>query len=77
MQAEAIRDADAGSEHSGIVAELANKFHVPVSEVAETFRCECRRIERDARVLSYVAVLAARHTRTVLRSRIQSSTKRI
>lgn len=76
MNAAVSPGVDAVAEHDGIVAELANKFHVPVSEVDATFRGECRRLQKEARLLGYVTVLAARRTRTVLRARTQSPAER-
>lgn len=64
------------AEPAGLVAELASKFHLPVHEVNETFSDQLRRLEQDARITGFVAVLAARHTRAILRCRMQSPQQR-
>lgn len=58
---------------AGLIAELASKFHLPVHEVHATFGDQLRRLESGARITGFVAVLAASHTREILRCRTQSS----
>jgi len=66
---------DNTADPAGLVAELANRFQIPVSEVNATFRDELRRLEQDARIRHFVAVLAASHTRAILRGRARSRAK--
>jgi hypothetical protein len=61
------------AECAGLVAELAHRFNLPVREVNETFSDQCRCLEEGARIQSFVAVLAARRTRAILRCRSQIS----
>jgi Protein of unknown function (DUF3562) len=58
-------DADA-------VAALSEKLHVSASDVVEIYRDEFTRLNTQARVKTYVGVLAMSNTKNILRKKTTS-----
>ena len=50
------------------VEALAEQLHLPVEEVASAYLCELARLESEARIHSFVSVLALAAVRTRLRN---------
>jgi hypothetical protein len=48
------------------VSALARQTHKPFEEVRRVYESELSRLERDARVTTFLQVLATRHTREIL-----------
>jgi len=48
------------------VSALARQTHKPFDEVRRVYESEFSRLERDARVTTFLQVLAARHAREIL-----------
>jgi Protein of unknown function (DUF3562) len=69
---EYTRDLAAGSfdpnaEHAGVIARLSDDLDVPLDEVGEIYREQLDRLAAGARIRSFLPLLAARNTRSVLR----------
>jgi len=62
------RSLDPTAEHVGVIARLSHKLHVPLHEVREIYGEQLERLAADARVQSFVSVLALRNTRDILRA---------
>jgi len=66
--ATAIRPSVSASKHDQIIEALAKENAVPVERVREIYELECSRLDADARVKTYVSVIATRLVRNVLQS---------
>jgi hypothetical protein len=51
---------------AGAVAALSEKLNVPPNEVVEVYRHEFTRLQAQARVQTYVGVLALSNTKNIL-----------
>jgi uncharacterized protein (DUF2126 family) len=49
------------------IKALSDKLQVPVQEVGEIYRMEFDRLAREARIPTYLAVLAMSNTRSIMR----------
>jgi hypothetical protein len=56
------------SEHGGVIARLSHELQVPLQEVREIYGTQLERLGVDARVRNFLAVLALRNTRDILRA---------
>jgi len=61
------RSLNMPSGHGGHIASLAAELRVPLHEVSEIYRAQFERLAAEARIESFLGVLAARHTRSILR----------
>jgi hypothetical protein len=66
--ATAIRPSVSASKHDQIIEALAKENAVPVERVREIYELECSRLDADARVKTYVSVIATRLVRNALQS---------
>jgi hypothetical protein len=57
--------------HRAVIAQLSADFHLPREEVEQVYSAELDRLRETARIRSYLGVLAAGHTRSILRSSAQ------
>ena len=55
------------ARHQQVIEALAKETHSPVDHVRELFEIEHRRLESQARVKTFVSVIATRLVRRVLR----------
>jgi hypothetical protein len=62
---ESIPDAD--DEAQRAIQALSDQLHVPQLKVLEVYKTEYRRISAQARIPTFVSVLAMRNTRSILR----------
>jgi hypothetical protein len=69
--ATAIQPSVSASKHDQIIESLAKENAVPVEQVREIYELECSRLAADARVKTYVSVIATR----LVRNALQSSSK--
>lgn len=66
--ATAIQPSVSGAKHDQIIESIAKEAEVPVDRVREIYELECSRLDADARVKTYVSVIATRLTRNALQS---------
>jgi len=59
-----------------VVEGLSQQLRVPVGEVKETYRQQLRRLAAGARIQSFLSVLAARNTRSLLRDSCKANASR-
>jgi uncharacterized protein DUF3562 len=64
---------DSNGEHASLITKLSDELHLPLSEVDGVYSEQLDRLEADARIRSYLGVLAVRNTRSVLRARAKQS----
>jgi hypothetical protein len=62
-------------DHARAIASLAEKLHLPLSEVRLTYLKEVDRLKSQARIGGFVEVLAVSSTRSVLRSGKKSESR--
>jgi hypothetical protein len=55
-------------DHARAIATLAEKLKIPQDEVVEIFRKEFDRLAVQARIPTFLVVLAMRNTRSILRA---------
>jgi len=60
---------DLHTEHGRLVASLSDELHMPIHEVGAIYREQLDRLAAQARIQSFLSVLAVRNTRSVLRAR--------
>ncbi|MGA2779193.1 MAG: DUF3562 domain-containing protein [Steroidobacteraceae bacterium] len=60
---------DVEREHLRVVASLSDELNMPEQEVDEIFTREFDRLAAQARIPTFLVVLAMRNTRTILRER--------
>lgn len=68
MTASVSEPADLDATQARAIAALAEKLHLPLSEVRQVYLNEHNRLKSQARICSFVGVLAISSTRSVLRS---------
>lgn len=56
------------AKHDQIIEALAKETEVSVDRVREIYETECSRLDADARVKTYVSVIATRLVRNALQS---------
>ena len=61
------RPIDPDAEHRVVIARLSDNLNVPVDEVREIYWEQLDRLAAEARIPSFLTVLAVRNTRSVLR----------
>lgn len=66
MMALVTRSTDLAG-HRTAIARLAAELHVPLYQVREIYQAQLDRLGAEARIESYLGVLAARNTRSILR----------
>ena len=66
--ATAIQPSVSASKHDQIIEALAKENAVSVERVREIYELECSRLDADARVKTYVSVIATRLVRNALQS---------
>jgi Protein of unknown function (DUF3562) len=66
--ATAIQPSVSANKHDQIIEALAKENAVPVERVREIYELECSRLDADARVKTYVSVIATRLVRNALQS---------
>ena len=64
-----------GAEHMGPIAKLASELDVPVHTVKEIYCGQLERLSAEARIPSFLSVLATRHTRHILRAAAKDSVR--
>ena len=64
-----IAPAASASRHDQIIESLAKESDVSVERVREIFESERSRLDADARVKTFVSVIATRLVRNVLQSK--------
>ena len=64
----AIQPSVSTAKHDQIIETLAKEAAVSVERVREIYELECSRLDADARVKTYVSVIATRLVRNVLQS---------
>jgi uncharacterized protein (DUF2126 family) len=57
------------SDHVRVIASLSDKLKIPVHEVDEIYKREFDRLALQARIPTFLVVLAMRNTRSILRGR--------
>lgn len=60
--------ADLGTDQDRVIASLAAKLHRPLSEVRQVYVREFDRLRSEARIHTFIEVLAVRSTRSALRA---------
>jgi len=55
------------TEQDRAIAQISDKLRVPAQEVGEIYRKEFERLAVQARIPTFVATLAMRNTRSILR----------
>ena len=58
----------ATAKHDQIIEALARETDVSIERVRQVYESQCSRLDADARVKTYVSVIATRLTRNVLQS---------
>jgi hypothetical protein len=66
--ATAIQPSAATAKHDQIIEALAKESAVSVELVREIYESECSRLQADARIKTYVSVIATRLVRNALQS---------
>ena len=66
--ATAIQPSVSSAKHDQIIEALAKEAAVSVEHVREIYELECSRLDADARVKTYVAVIATRLVRNALQT---------
>jgi len=66
--ATAIQPSASAATHEQIIESLAKETAVSIERVREVYELECSRLDADARVKTYVSVIATRLTRNALQS---------
>jgi Protein of unknown function (DUF3562) len=64
-----IQPAVSATKNDQIIEALAKETEVPVERVREIYESECSRLDADARVKTYVSVIATRLVRRALHSK--------
>jgi hypothetical protein len=57
----------AGHGHRHAIARLSAELHVPLHEVRQIYEAQLDRLGVEARIESFLGVLATSHTRSILR----------
>lgn len=65
--ATSIMPAASASKHEQIIESLAKESAVSVERVREIYELECSRLDADARVKTFVSVIATRLVRAALK----------
>jgi hypothetical protein len=63
------------ARHANAIAQISHDLRLPLHQVTECYRAELERIGASARIDHYLSVLAASHTRAILRFSGQTSSK--
>ena len=66
--ATAIQPSASTATHEQIIEAIAKETAVSIERVREVYELECSRLDADARVKTYVSVIATRLTRNALQS---------
>jgi len=66
--ATAFQPSASATKHDQIIEAIARETDVSVERVRQVYEHECSRLDADARVKTYVSVIATRLTRNVLQS---------
>lgn len=66
--ATAIQPSMSSVKHDQIIEALAKETAVSVERVREIYELECSRLDADARVKTYVSVIATRLVRNALQT---------
>ena len=66
--ATAIQPSVSAAKHDQIIEAIAKETDVSVERVREIYELECSRLDADARVKTYVSVIATRLVRNALQS---------
>jgi hypothetical protein len=67
--ATAIEPTTSSSKHEQIIEALAKEMDVAIERVREIYESECSRLDADARVKTYVSVIATRLVRNALQAK--------
>jgi hypothetical protein len=67
--ATAIDPKTSSAKHEQIIEALAKEMDVSVEQVRAIYESECSRLDADARVKTYVSVIATRLVRNVLQAK--------
>jgi hypothetical protein len=59
----------AAPRHDQIIEAIAKEMAVPIERVREVYESECSRLDADARVKTFVAVIATRLVRNALQAK--------
>jgi hypothetical protein len=54
--------------HEGVIARLSHELQLPLHQVREIYGAQLERLAADARIQSFLGVLATRNTRNILRA---------
>jgi len=68
MTVVASQSLDSTAENEGVIIRVSHELQVPLDEVREVYRAQLARFATDARVLSFLGVLATHNTRDILRA---------
>jgi len=68
MAVVAFEPLDPTGEHGRVITKLSHELEVPLHEVREIYRAQLERLSADARIQSFLGVLAMRNTRDILRT---------
>jgi Protein of unknown function (DUF3562) len=63
---QAANAVDLSTEHSRVIASLAQKMRVPVEKIEQIYSDEFSKLSAEARIRGFVGVLAIRRTRAIL-----------
>ncbi len=75
MTDEGGAQADPGAEHTSAIAALSQQFQVPLQDVSKVYRKQLERLSSEARIKGFLAVLAVRNTRSILRHQAPQGTR--
>jgi hypothetical protein len=57
------------AQHDQIIEAIAKEMNVPVEQVRAIYESECSRLDADARVKTYVSVIATRLVKNALQAK--------
>jgi signal transduction histidine kinase len=77
MAAVPSQSRHAGAEHEGAIARLSHELRVPLQEVRQIYGAQLERLGTDARIRSFLGVLARRKTRDILRAARRSGASQL
>jgi hypothetical protein len=67
--ATSIEPTAAAAKHDQIIEAIAKEMHVSVEQVRAIYETECSRLDADARVKTYVSVIATRLVKNALQAK--------
>jgi hypothetical protein len=69
MNTTSAQASQVASEALRVMAHLSETMQVPINAIQEIYSTEFDRLEMDARIRTFIGVLALARTRTLLRQR--------